>query len=342
MKILVVGCTKAHSYETACTREFQRLGCDVLQLDNKPERWWLSSKSWWRLTPPERAVQDTLASFELYKTARRWKPDIIFMCKAENIRAEVFTLLKRDLGCRLAIWYVDNPFNATVSSYQVLRAIQKSDFYFIWAKYLVDPLISAGASKVEFLPFGYDSEGYDRFVTTEGSLDHHWNSEVCFVGTWDSEREKALTQLAGRDFDLAIYGQGWISNLGASSPLRRHVRADAIWSKDVVKAFKGATIVLNLLRRHNWKGHNLRTMEVTGIGGGVLLTPWTTDQAEILFEMDKELLCYEGKIPAPEIINRLLVDRQLLRQISIRGQNRVRREHLLKHRIRQIIETVSR
>jgi spore maturation protein CgeB len=263
------------------------------------------------------------------------------MCKAENIRAEVFTLLKRETGCRLAIWYVDNPFNATVSSFQALRAIQKSDFYFIWAKYLIDPLMSAGATRVEFLPFGYDSDGYDRFVTDATSSEQHWDSDVCFVGTWDPEREKALTPLAGRDFNLAIYGQGWISNLGASSPLRRHVRADAIWSQDVVKAFKRAKVVLNFLRRHNWKGHNLRTMEVTGIGGGVLLTPWTTDQAEILFERDKELLCYEGACPDPDAIDRLLTDGELLRQISASGRNRVRREHLLHHRIRQIIDTVS-
>jgi spore maturation protein CgeB len=341
MKILVIGCTKPHSYESACTREFQKLGCDVLQFDNKPERWWLGSRSWWRLSPAERIAQDTLVSFELYKTAKKWRPDVIFMCKAENIRAEIFTLLKRDVGCRLAIWYVDNPFNANVSSFQALRAIQKSDFYFIWAKYLIDPLMSAGASKVEFLPFGYDLEGYDRFFTFSDSSEHHWASDVCFVGTWDSEREKALTPLAGQDFDLAIYGQGWASKLGASSRLRRHVRADAIWSQDVVKAFKGAKIVLNFLRKHNWKGHNLRTMEATGIGGGALYTPWTMDQAELLFTEDVEVLCYSDNRVSPMEISRLLSSEQTLKEISEAARKRVIKEHLLSHRVRCILDALQ-
>ena len=340
MRFLVIGSVSVHSYETACARELRKQCCDVLQFDSKPNRWWLGNRSWWHLSRAERMAQDALASLELYHAAKKWRPDVIFMCKAENIRAEVFTLLKREIGCRIAIWYVDNPFHSQFSSFQALRAIQKSDFYFIWAKYLIDPLISAGASNVVFLPFGYDSDGYDPFVTNPDNLDDKWKSDVCFVGTWDPEREKRLAPLAARGFDLAIYGQGWQSHTSPSSPLRRHVRADSIWSQDVAKAFKGTQIVLNFLRRHNWKGHNLRTMEATGIGGGVLLTPWTSDQGEVLFEQNKELLCYEGEHPEPEFISQILVDQHLLRQISSKARHRVCREHLLKHRISQILETL--
>lgn len=340
MKVLVVGEDGEHSYETACARGFRKLGCEVHQFNNKPSRRWLGGRNWWKLTRAERLGQDLLSSWELYQAGKRWKPDLIFMCKGENIRAETFTLLKKETGCKLAIWYVDNPFNASVSSYQALRAIQKADFYFIWARYLVDPLISAGAHRAEFLPFGYDLDGFEGGPDAGMKTQEDWTSDVCFVGTWDSDREHALTPLADSGFDLAIYGQGWQRNLSASSVLRKHLRGDAIWQHDMARAFKGSKIVLNFLRRHNWQGHNLRTMEAAGIGGGALLTPWTKDQAEVLFDENREVLCYEeGRLSTADI-SRLLSDKESLRTTSAAARDRVMREHLLSHRLKRILEVV--
>lgn len=341
MRILVVGPQLPYFFETACARGFADLGCEVLQVDNKPPRWWLGRRDWYQLSRAERTAQDFLASYEIYRKAKQWKPDVIFLCKAENIRAEAFTLLKRELGCRIAIWYVDNPFNANVSSYQALRSIQKADHYFIWAEYLIDPLISAGANSVHFLPFAYDPVSYPADLVIPASEAAHWQSDVCFVGTWDRDREAALAPLAGQKLDLAIYGQGWDSRLSSTSPLHTHVRSGAIWLGDTVKAFKGSKIVLNLLRRHNWHGHNFRTMEAAGIGGGVLATPWTEDQAHVLFEENKEILCFRGERPEPQWLAEQLQDPELLRSMSLAARKRVQREHLLEYRLKRILEIIS-
>jgi spore maturation protein CgeB len=263
------------------------------------------------------------------------RPDWVFMTKGENLRAETFTMIKRKFGTHLAIWYVDNPFHANVSSYQALRHIQKADIYFIWAKYLMDPLISAGAKRVEYLPFAFDPEIHPDVVTHSADIDK-WRSDVCFVGTWDPERESYLLPLAGQSFDLAIYGQGWKSFLPAGSPLRRHVRADAIWMEDVVKAFKGTCIVLNLIRRHNWKSHNFRTMEAAGIGGGVLATPWSEDQARILFCAGSEILCFPGPTPTVQWITSALAAKENLALMASKGRKRVFEEHLLSQRISDV------
>lgn len=341
LKVLVIGPKKPYFFETACARVFSELGCTVRQIDNKPERWWLGKRDWFRLSQPERWVQDTIASFEVYQFAKQFKPDLVFLCKAENIRSEVFTLLKREIGCKVIVWYVDNPFHANVSSYQALRAIQKADFYFIWAKYLIDPLISAGATNVFFLPFAYDPVSYPRDLILDSKDLIRWKSDVCFVGTWDTNREKALESLAGSEFELAIYGQGWKTFLKPDSPLKKHVRADSIWLEDTTRAFKGAKIVLNLLRQHNWKGHNFRTMEAAGIGGGALATPWTKDQAETLFKENSEILCFYGNAPTSKIISDWLAEPEKLAAIAKAGQVRVFREHLLQHRIREILDVVS-
>ncbi len=340
MKILVVGCTKPHAFETACRREFRKQGVEVVILGNKPRYWWNFGRSWWVLRPPERWLNDVLISLRLYRTVKRERPDWIFMAKAENLRAETFTLMKKHFGTKLAIWYVDNPFHANVSSYQALRHIQQSDIYFSWAKYLIDPLISAGAKRVEFLPFAFDPTTFPDVEIPQDEA-KHWQSDVCFVGTWDKEREKALLPLVGKRFDLAVYGQGWTRFLPRDSPLRQHVRADAIWLEDVVKAFKGAKIVLNLLRQHNWKGHNFRTMEAAGVGGGVLLTRYTEDQAKVLFREDREIFCYQDMAPSPNQVAELLARPDLLQNASSAARGCVFQDHLLEHRIKTIIETMK-
>ncbi|NDG70361.1 MAG: hypothetical protein EBY32_03470 [Proteobacteria bacterium] len=337
MKILVIGQKLPYFFETVCARVFSELGCEVYQVDPKPVRWWLGNKDWFQLSRPARQVQDFLASYEIYHAAKKFKPDLIFACKAENIRSEIYTLLKKEIGCRLAIWYVDNPFNYNVSSYQSLRAIHKSDFYFIWAKYLMDPLISAGASNVYFLPFAYDPVAYPSDLEFSEEEFQKWRSDVCFVGTWDKFREKSLEPLADREFEFAIYGQGWVKNLSLNSALKKHVRSDAIWLNDTVKAIKGAKLVINLLRRHNWKGHNFRTMEVAGIGGGALATPWTEDQAKNLFTENEEILCFDGDSPSPDLIAEWLKNPEMLRKIAGAARNRVLKDHLLEYRLKEIL-----
>lgn len=277
-----------------------------------------------------------LASLELYIIASKLRPDWIFMTKGENIRAEVFTLLRKQIGCRLAIWNVDNPFHANVSSFQSLRHIQKADVYFIWANYLMDALQSAGARQVEFLPFAFDPESHPDVEIPEWEI-QKWASDICFVGTWDAEREQALKPLANQGFNLAIYGQGWLKYSAIDCPLRPYVRSDSLWNEDVVKAFKGSKLVLNLLRRHNWQGHNFRTMEATGIGGGALLTPFTPDQCEILFQGGQEIFCYEGYQPSPSLILQLLSAPEKLRAASEKAKHRAWNEHLLQQRIEKIL-----
>jgi spore maturation protein CgeB len=340
LKILIPGWTAPQSFETACARELRKQGCEVFTLENKANRWWLCGRSWWSLTRAERLAQDMLASLELYITARKLRPDWIFMTKGENIRSEVFTLLRKQIGCRLAIWNVDNPFHANVSSFQSLRHIQKADIYFIWAHYLMAALRSAGARQVEFLPFAFDPESHPD-VEIPNEEFKKWASDVCFVGTWDAEREQALRPLAKKGFDLAIYGQGWLKNSPPDSPLRAHIRSDSVWNEDVVKAFKGAKLVLNLLRRHNWQGHNFRTMEVAGIGGGALFTPLTPDQNEILFHGGREIFCFEGSHPSPSQIIKLLSTPEHLRAASKEAKQRVFSEHLLSHRIERILSSLK-
>lgn len=339
MKILVIGPKLPYYFESACAQGFARLGCEVLQVDNKPPRWWLANANWFNLPCGLKIIQDVAASLEVYKAAKQWKPDVVFFCKAENIRAEVFTLLKNELKCKIVAWYVDNPFNASVSSFQSLRHIQKTDFCFIWAKYLVDTLISAGCGKAHFLPFAFVPELYNDNVILTPQEEKLFKCDVSFVGTWDLERERHLTTLVNKGFDLGIFGQRW-TRVRPDSPLKPFIRSDAIWMTDVIKIFKASRLNLNFLRRHNWKGHNFRTMEITGAGGGALLTPWTEDQASLLFTDKRELLCFPNECPTPDWIKSILAQENYLKEVSLAGKRKVFQDHLLSFRLQEILNVL--
>jgi spore maturation protein CgeB len=336
MKILVVGCTKPYSNETACIRLFQKLGCDVFQFDNKPERWWLGSRSWWRLGRVARSLHDTVASLELVRTARRLRPDVLFLPKAENIHSRAVKMAVAATGARLITWYPDHPFKADMTSMNILRNLPAYDILYIWGRFLLETLHAAGARRAEYLPFAFDPLSHPENVHTNDDQSRRFSCEVCFVGTWDRERERDLAPLAC--FDLAIWGPGWPENLPASSPLRAKVRGGALYNEDLVRAYRGSSVVFNHLRLHNGSAHNVRSMEIAGIGGGAQLVRRTPELARELFTEDEHLLCFADEDEMKHKVRRALDTPETARRLSSAARQRVTERHLLQHRISRIVE----
>jgi hypothetical protein len=82
-------------------------------------------------------------------------------------------------------------------------------------------------------------------------------------------------------------------------------------------------------------------MEAAGIGGGTLLTPWTSDQANELFRENEEILCFNEASPDPLLIKSLLADPLRLTSMSVRARERVYKKHLLCQRISFILNHLS-
>lgn len=339
MKIFLAGESHRWSAETSYSRILGELGCDVFLWNNKRPCALFGNRSWWHLTRIEREICNALASISFYRTVLAFQPNVIFLPKAENIHSYVVANALRKTNSRLVIWYPDNPFKADMTSMNVLRNLKRCSAFYIWGKFLVEPLRSAGCSRVEYLPFAFDQEMHPLDAEVTEQERSRFSCDVCFIGAWDREREEDLAPLA--EFDLAIWGPGWAENLSSDSPLKAHVRGSGVYNQDLVKAYRCAKIVFNHLRRHNGPAHNNRTMEIAGIGGGVQLVRRTPEQAGELFIEGQHLLCFESVAEMKAQVVKILKNPENARQMSKYAQEWVFDRHLLKDRLKQILSNLE-
>jgi spore maturation protein CgeB len=335
VKILVVGESQPWSSETFCSEIFKEMGCEVSQFDNKKPHSLFGDRSWLSLQGAERLAYDSFVSKQFYEECLRVRPDVIYMPKGENIHSSAIAEALQNTKARLVIWCPDHPFRADHTSMNMLQNLKQCDFFYIWGKFLVDSLRTAGCKNVDYLPFGFYPEYHNP--ETEIKPDDHdlYDSDVCFVGTWQTEREEALKCLAG--FKLAIWGPRWSENLSKNSPLRKCLKGGSRYGTDMVKAFKCAKVVLNLLQPYNGSAHNARTIEATGIGGGVLVVRRTFEQARELFVEGDHLFCYETNQELVSTLADLLVDTRAFAAVSSRAKQQAHQYHLLRDRLKYIV-----
>ena len=339
MKFLIVGESHRWSAETSYARELQCAGCHAQIWNNKRPRVLFGNRDWWRMGPAMRATYDIVASAAFLRKAIRSNPDVIFTPKAENIHSRAIRIALERTDARLITWYPDHPFKADMSSMNVLRNLPRYDIFYIWGHFLEDTICAAGAPRVEYLPFAFDPEMHPANIPINDKDRERFASDICFVGAWDREREQDLEPLCR--FDLAIWGPGWRENTAPSSPVRAKIRGGALYNEDLVKAYLCSIAVFNHLRRHNGSAHNMRAMEIAGIGGGVQLTRRTPELASELFKDGEHLLCYGSPEEMADKVRWALVHRDEVDAMAARAREHVFTNHLLEHRISRILADLA-
>ncbi len=232
---------------------------------------------------------------QLKKVIKKNNPDLIFFIKAENITYKTITRIKQNTTCKLINFYPDNPFsfwNGNSNS-NVLLSLPFYDHFLIWSKQLIPILASAGCKQVSYFPFAYDETIFKTTVTINPSDKKKYTADVCFIGTWDAERETWLSKLKelAPAINLAIWGNGWEPAIKRHPSLQHCLKGPAIYGPEIIKAFNFSSIVLNFIRKQNLEGHNMRTFEVLA-SGAFMLTQRTKEQTEYPFQEDFNVACF--------------------------------------------------
>jgi spore maturation protein CgeB len=314
-KVLVVGAfsqdSNAYTYATTFHKTFQKLGYQV-DTFNTRKNWGLFKE-----------VNTHFCNVFLQRKVLEFKPDMVFFVKAENVYSKTVRQLKNKFKTLLVNFYPDNPFvlwNGNSNS-QVLKSLPFYDCYLSWSKQLMSSLESAGCKKVYYFPFAYDKHLFDSMKSTNNN--HVY--DICFVGTWEPDREKWLTQICKKlpDLKMAIWGNMWNENLASDSILRKHLKGKAIYGEQMIKAFRASKIVLNFIRKQNLTAHNMRTFEVPA-SGAFLLTERTYEQASFLFKEDESVACFKDIEELVKKIKMYLKIDTLRNEIARRGQDRAK------------------
>lgn len=288
-KILLVGNfnnnPKIYTYASSFLKAFQKLDYTVEQFNYKDSKFNIP------------LIGKHLLNYSLLKSVEKFKPDLIFVLKADNISHKTLRRIKKNKNIILINFYPDNPFvfwNGN-SNANVLMSLPIYDLFLIWSHQLIPILYSAGAKRVEFFPFVFEPEMFEQDLKISPKDVQRFESDVCFIGSWDTQREEWLSQLIHKipTLKLAIWGNRWHENLPQNSILKPYLKGCAIYGIDMIKAFRLSKIVLNFIRKQNLDAHNMRTIEVPACKA-FLLTQKTKDQAEMLFKQGTHIECFEN------------------------------------------------
>ena len=159
-KLLIVGPTSPWSHEAKSARILRSLGVDVLHWDNTEPSLMTGKRNYHRLGRVGRRVHSATTSLRFLKVCKDYRPDVLYLPKADNLHFKVVHEALDATGARLMIWYPDNPFKADQTTWNVIKNLERCDLFLIWGKYLLDPLRSAGCPRVEYMPFGFDPESF--------------------------------------------------------------------------------------------------------------------------------------------------------------------------------------
>jgi spore maturation protein CgeB len=233
---------------------------------------------------------------DLLAVTRQWHPDLVMVFKGAEVHPDTLcklhTIPNRPV---LVNWNPDSPFDYRTmnTSSWLVTSIPLYDAYFIWGREVIQPLLEAGAQRVEYLPFGYDPKTHCPVKLTTAERDA-LRSQVCFVGGYTTERVALLEALAG--VDVRIWGTGW-DRLAKESPLRACVMGGWTHGLAMSQVFSAADVVMNFVRPQNGQAHNMRTFEAPAIGAFMLATRtheqmgWLPEDEAAAYFVDESEMC---------------------------------------------------
>ena len=320
-RILVIGAFSPdptiYTYATSFYQALQKLSSQPVTLFNYRQSY-LPKILPYRLRKP---LNQYIMNCKLLAQAQELQPELIFIIKGELLFPWTLQKLK-NLGAKVVNFYPDNPFavwNGN-SNANVLQALPIYDCFLFWAPDFFPALHAAGCQHTCFFPFAFDP---DIITPTTRQSTPDLASDVCFIGTWEPERERQLTELIQQlpKLDLAIWGNLWQEKT-TYAPLKKHIRGKAIYGANMQQAMRSAKITLNFIRQQNMGAHNMRSIEAPA-AGAFLLTERTHQQAQELFTEDVSIACFSGTDELVAKIKFYLQDEKTRYRIAQQGQHHV-------------------
>lgn len=271
------------------------------------------------------------ANKKLFKKLSQTKYDIIMFSKGEYMTHRTIGKIRylQKPNTVIINFFPDNPFY-----YQnVLQTIKHYDMFFVKDTYFLEELKKLGFSNVHYLPQAYSSK-------------YHVNLDM------GEEKEKSVSIIG------SVYPKRYVV-LGSIDTRYLNVFGNYIWqpcrkkwikrlySHKVVTGLEKSYVIddakINLNTHHpinDINGTNSRTFEVCACGG-FLLTEYKKD-LDKLFRIGKEIVVYHNITEMQTKIDYYLAHEKERRRIAKAGYKRAIKEHSYTHRVKTILQMISK
>ncbi|MBK9180743.1 MAG: glycosyltransferase [Acidimicrobiales bacterium] len=240
MRLLLAGEDGTGSLLRSLQPGLQRVSDVTVVNPYRPTRSRVARAAWRLLDPDEGRLLE--ATYQL-------RPDALLLVKGRGISPAAIGQIRRS-GCRVAVYYPDNPLWRWQDAPDPLPRLRQADLLILWQERLVG-LLASSSRRVEVVPFGYDDRWFPLVPT--GGARHG----IVFIGHWSRRRERFLRALD--DLPLTVRGGGWDrSSLRDAGP--------GVFETDAGRLLASAQIGVNLLHPQCTGAHNMRTREVSASG----------------------------------------------------------------------------
>jgi spore maturation protein CgeB len=335
VKVLFVG--QPYSEKSVWSRiqikALQESGCQVTVFDERlshlPGLRWLPHRISRRLKQrlPALAAKDTVAMNRmLLATVRRIGPHLLLASKGMHVYPDSIQRIGR-AGVITANWFPDD-----IQHLEWLRsALKVYSHVFSFDSYTTSLFRGEGATNVHYLPLGCDPQLH-RSVPLSQQERVQYACDVAFVGALYPERLEALRVL--KDLDCKIWGYSeW-----QQTDLAGLYQGPIDNGEPLAKLYSACRIALNIHFASPAHGANYRTFEIAGCGACQVVS----SRADIpaLFEPGKEIVIYKDLAELRERVDSCLSDDRKRAAVAEAGQVRAHREHTVRQRMEQILDTV--
>ena len=299
MKLLIVGLSGTTHLGRSFLTAAENLGLEAKLVDTTGAYGapWLVRQVNWRLRgryPAQlphlsRAVVDACLEFQ---------PHCLLVTGLGPVHALALQRIGA-LGIQRFNFLSDDPFNPAHRAPWFLEALPHYDLIFSPRQANLGDLKDFGCDRVEYLPFGYDTDLFypDTYLQNQASssLDSTplafpdptlGPADVMFAGAADADRVPYMAALIDAGFQLALYGKYWDRYPQTKSHGLGQAHVATLRS-----AIGRAKVAICLVRRANRDGHCMRTFEVPAVGGACMLTEDTPEHRQI-FGPEGEAVIY--------------------------------------------------
>ena len=336
MKILIVGSDYQWSIERIYLRELKAYGLDV---DLFPAQN-IFYDAYYKGIISKLLIRSGLINIYnkinklLLEKVQQANYQLIWVFKGMEIFPSTLELLKKQ-KCKLINFNPDNPFifsGKGSGNKNVTNSVSLFDIYLTYDKWVKEKIENDFKIRSELIPFVFDE---NAILEDELTAIKEVNA-VCFMGNPDAYRAKIILEILNCDLSIHLYGNKWDTFI-------QHPHAfihRPVYGKDFLSTLRKYRIQLNIMRAHNINSHNMRSVEIPGVGG-LMLAPNTSDHKQFFTEGDDVFLFNDEKELITKIREILEMSEEKVRNIRMKAREKVLKEFTYSRQVNQLIHLFS-
>jgi spore maturation protein CgeB len=263
----------------------------------------------------------------LIKTARQFKPDIVWFYNVTLISAATVKKLRKLCPEAIFVQYAnDNPFSKAAKPglwRNYLASIPHFDVHCVFRHSNVPDYSELGSRKVCLLRSYFIPE--DDYPEPQTSIPSRFKCDVVFAGHYEDDgRVEMLEAICKAGFKLNLFGGGWtatLPKLRADSPLHALFPITPVTGADYRYAICGAKVALSFLSTLNQDTYTTRSFQIPAMKT-VMLSQYTADLVS-MFIPDVEAKFFSNQQELLTKLHALIADDHQRSAIAEAGYARV-------------------